>query len=302
MYHIRPPKKQRKKVSKSLIILNKLHEKKYHSNISTRDLNADITVTEYRGHAEELARASSAYEIIISAGGDGTIAETINGMNLESQTLGILPIGTSNSLARSAEIFSFPQAVQLLLKNTSANIDLIECRFSTSKGTFRRFMATSSGIGFIARSAEIANRHFKPVGKHCYVLAGLFASFFQKPVHADIEMNGKVPTHMPFTNLMVSNIPYAGTVPMFPDADIKDSFLDVVIDNANFFTQTMFNLSSVSKTYFYRTKYQNAMPEKVSGITVNLKKPAPLMLDGEIYGSVEKVEYRVLPKKLKLFI
>ncbi len=224
-----PPEKQRKKVSKSLIILNKLYKKKYHRrNISKKDLNADLAVTEYSGHAKELARASSEYDIIISAGGDGTIAEIINGMNLESQTLGIIPLGTSNSLARSLGILSFPQAVQLLLKKEAANIDLIECLFSTNQGTFKRLMATSSGIGFISRAVAIANRHFKPVGKHCYVLAGLFATFFQRPIHADIGINGKTPTHMPFTSLMVSNIPYAGTVPMFPNADTKDSFLDVV--------------------------------------------------------------------------
>ncbi|MDP8258661.1 MAG: diacylglycerol kinase family protein [Candidatus Aadella gelida] len=302
MRHIRPPKNQRKKVSKSLIILNKLYKKKYHRNISTIDLNADIAVTEYSGHAEELARASSEYDIIISAGGDGTIAGIINGMNLENQTLGIIPLGTSNSLARSLGIFSFPQAFQLLLKKEAANIDLIECRFSTNRGAFKRLMATSSGIGFIARSAAIANRHFKPVGKHCYVLAGLFATFFQRPFHADIGINGKTPTHMPFTSLMVSNIPYAATVPMFPHADTNDSFLDVVIDKANFLTQTMFNISSVSKTYFYQTKYQDVIPDKVSDITVKLKESASLMLDGEICGSVERVEYRVLPKKLKLFI
>ena len=44
-------------------------------------LNAEVVFTRYHGHATELARASNAEGLAVF-GGDGTVAEVVNGMNL----------------------------------------------------------------------------------------------------------------------------------------------------------------------------------------------------------------------------
>lgn len=65
---------------------------------------ADVTIelTRAPGHATELARAaarSGKADVIVAAGGDGTINEVARGLLGQGVPLGILPLGTANVLA-----------------------------------------------------------------------------------------------------------------------------------------------------------------------------------------------------------
>ena len=61
-------------------------------------LGVEVLNTEHPDHATELASLAGD-RLVIAAGGDGTINEVINGLGKEA-TLGILPLGTANVLAR----------------------------------------------------------------------------------------------------------------------------------------------------------------------------------------------------------
>jgi diacylglycerol kinase (ATP) len=60
-------------------------------------LEVEVLNTERPDHATELA-AKAGEQLIIAAGGDGTVIEVVNGLS-KDVTLGILPLGTANVLA-----------------------------------------------------------------------------------------------------------------------------------------------------------------------------------------------------------
>ena len=64
---------------------------------------AEVTVIETRapGHAEQIARAATAatMDVIVAAGGDGTVSEIVNGLADPAIALGLIPLGTANVLA-----------------------------------------------------------------------------------------------------------------------------------------------------------------------------------------------------------
>src|ERR1043166_3200198 len=68
----------------------------------------DVAFTESRGHATLLARSAlmEGFELIVAVGGDGTVDEVVNGMMADGKavnpaaSLGIIPCGTGNDLAR----------------------------------------------------------------------------------------------------------------------------------------------------------------------------------------------------------
>ena len=109
---------------------------------------ADTIIRETRqpGDARELAAEMlrAGCELIVAAGGDGTLNEVVNGLAAASAhaTLGIIPLGTGNDLARTLAIPSDPlEALALLTQGPVRAIDLM---------TVESAEATVYGINVVA--------------------------------------------------------------------------------------------------------------------------------------------------------
>lgn len=86
-------------------------------------------------HLIELAREASEIQpdIIVAAGGDGTVHCVLNGLVGSKVPLGIIPVGRGNDFARGLEIpFNTRAAAEVLLKNKLREIDLARARGSDS--------------------------------------------------------------------------------------------------------------------------------------------------------------------------
>lgn len=79
----------------------------------------DIRLTAAKGEATRLARwgVEQAFDLIVCAGGDGTVNEVINGMALSTVPLGIIPLGTGNGLAREIGLSTRPLRAAAALEN-----------------------------------------------------------------------------------------------------------------------------------------------------------------------------------------
>jgi YegS/Rv2252/BmrU family lipid kinase len=73
--------------------------------------------TSHPGHATELARRAVAEgaELIVAAGGDGTIAEVAAGLNGSRVKMGIIPLGTANVLALELGLPMMPRQIAAAL-------------------------------------------------------------------------------------------------------------------------------------------------------------------------------------------
>ncbi|MCP5100501.1 MAG: diacylglycerol kinase family lipid kinase, partial [Chloroflexi bacterium] len=115
--------------------------------------NLELVMTEYPGHAEQLARLAVAdgFDLVVAAGGDGTAHEVVNGLIQDDQAqarLGIIPIGSGNDLAYALGISTdVPTAVNQLFTGTPHPIDLVRIE----DGNGRLTLADNNiGIGFDA--------------------------------------------------------------------------------------------------------------------------------------------------------
>ena len=113
----------------------------------------DLVVTDRRGHASQLAHEAvgEGYDVIVAAGGDGTVHEVVNGMLQDGKPqseLGVIPIGTGNDFAYAMNI---PQeisiAVEHIFRGHSRSIDLAEV--VDNRGV-QKLIANNLGIGFDA--------------------------------------------------------------------------------------------------------------------------------------------------------
>jgi YegS/Rv2252/BmrU family lipid kinase len=117
-----------------------------------RQVRCDAVLTEYAGHAGELAaRLARDYEAVFTLGGDGTAIEVIGALAGTGRPVGILPGGTGNLIARSLGVpLGVVSAVEALLDGDVARIDLGSV---TVAGGARRF-AFSAGVGLDATMIE----------------------------------------------------------------------------------------------------------------------------------------------------
>ena len=110
-------------------------------------LGVEVLNTEHPDHATELASLAGD-RLVVAAGGDGTVNEVLNGLSQQA-TLGVLPLGTANVLARELGLPLDPtEACQRILRGGRSRVDFGVA--TNEKGDERRF-ACMAGIGFDAK-------------------------------------------------------------------------------------------------------------------------------------------------------
>ena len=255
-------------------------------------------LTRYAGHAKELARAASDFDGIAVAGGDGTLFEALNGIELPRQHLAIIPVGTGNSLARDLALTSSMQGLEALRANISLCIDLLYVTFTTTDGsTQQSYAATTIGLGYPANVTHTGNRRFKHLRRWCYPVAATVESLATKPFPMYIGYHGNHSEWKTVTGLLINNTQHSGNFRVFPNAALDDGLFDVMESKAGWFGQNVHNLSVLSQTYWYtpvnltRTKF----------LCIDLKQPQYLMLDGEIFPQVIHIDIQIAPHVLTCY-
>ncbi len=147
---------------KIAIILNGISRKKKHffqRILPVLQEKHSVTVFEtlHAGHARELARqiGQEKFEVIFSAGGDGTLNQVINGIAdsglTNSPPIGLIPLGSGNDFAGAIGVTDDAnQMIQLLKDNLPKPTDLgiISCRNKQGQRITRYFLnACSVGMG-----------------------------------------------------------------------------------------------------------------------------------------------------------
>jgi diacylglycerol kinase family enzyme len=76
-------------------------------------VKVEVAETQHAGHATSLARdaAAAGRDMVVAAGGDGTIAEVANGLLGSATALGIIPLGTANVLAKEYRLSTGARAI-----------------------------------------------------------------------------------------------------------------------------------------------------------------------------------------------
>jgi diacylglycerol kinase (ATP) len=138
---------------------------------------ADWAGTVYPTHATELARqaALDGYELVIAAGGDGTVHEVINGLMQvpakQRPRLGVIPMGSGNDFAHATGLPGLPaQALRQIFTGQPQRIDI--GRLEDNLGR-TEYWDNTIGIGFDA-TVTIRSRRFSYLrGFLIYLLAVL---------------------------------------------------------------------------------------------------------------------------------
>jgi diacylglycerol kinase family enzyme len=251
-----------------------------------------VVRTEYPGHATAIAREAHQAEGIVAIGGDGTISEVLQGIDLDRQTLALVPAGRGNSLCR--DLGWRPKSALHVAEN-HARMDLMRIVFHTSDGNRRTLLSASTiALGYPAAVASLANRRFRSAGSACYAAAGACA--VPSRTEISIAYNGKISEVKVVTGLLISNTRHAANFTVFPAASCCDGSIEAMELRAGYLSQSLHNLSTLSGVPLRR-------PPAIAGVarvSLTCVRPQTLLVDGELFSHVASVDVCVLPSALSV--
>ncbi len=94
--------------------------------LDTQQFAPIVVMTEYAGHATQLAQqfAAQEYYAVIAVGGDGTVNEVATGLIGTNTALGIVPNGSGNGFARHLDISTrMNRAIEMLNSSEVIHVD-----------------------------------------------------------------------------------------------------------------------------------------------------------------------------------
>jgi diacylglycerol kinase (ATP) len=235
------------------------------------------------------------FDIIIAAGGDGTLYEIINGMAGKENRpkLGIIPLGTTNDFARALGIPKFWEfACDLIVAQNTRSIDV-------GKANQRYFINIAGGGSMTELTYEVPSKLKTMIGQLAYYMKGLE----KLPRLRPIEIHVKSPEFEGHEDVMLFLVANSNSVGGFeklaPDASLDDGLLDVLMlrkcNLAEFLRIASMalrgdHINDKNIIYFRTSELQITTPDYVQ-----------LNLDGE-FGGTMPVKFSVLPSHLEIFV
>ncbi len=265
-------------------------------------IDYESVVSEDRGHAIELARraALAGWELIVAAGGDGTVNEVVNGLMLAEgegvrSRLGIMPIGSGNDFSGALGIpLDLRQAAQRLARSQVRRVDLGRVN--------GRWFDNSVGIGFEATINVEAHRITWLRGQPQYFLAILRSvSHPAYPLaRICIDDGASFTKHVLIISVGNSHRTGGGFL-VTPDATLDDGLLNLCIADAIPRRQILRLLPKVVKgTHRNEPVVQLT---RIIRLVVESEDPLPVHADGEmLWEDAHRVEITVEPARLDVVV
>jgi diacylglycerol kinase (ATP) len=266
------------------------------------NLDYDLTITEQPRVGTEFARTAvlDGYDVVVAAGGDGTISEVVNGLiqaQPDSPTVpfGIMPLGTANDfsdmVAVPRDLFA---AAQAIAAGKTRPIDIGQIKFADRIHYFNNNSA-------VAMEPMITLEHIKMTrlsGEIRYLVALARGVIKLKAWQMGLTWDDggyEGPTYL----LSLCNSPQTGGFTMAPGAEVDDGRFDFVLApevSKGTVLVVLFRLLRGTHVHHPRVTFG-----RTKRLTIESEPGTPIHADGEILGDSETaVTYQVLPNKLTL--
>ena len=271
-------------------------------------LSYDLVCTECPGHAVELTRQAvqAGVEVIISAGGDGTLNEVINGLMESRQSgkplpaLGVLGVGRGNDFGGSLGLpADLEQACQIIVDGYRRWIDI--GRVAGGIYPQGRYFGNCVGVGFDAVGTIEAAKLPRWGGFLSFMVA-IFKTIFlynHAPL-ATIEYGDQSITQRSLMISIMNGRRVGGGFYMAPNSQPDDGLLDLCIAEQ----MSSFQIIRMIPHFMHGTQasQKTIKTGQAAKIVITAKDgPLPTQTDGEIISTEGMhLEIELLPRQIEI--
>ena len=251
------------------------------------------------GRAMTQQALASKPDLVIGAGGDGTIRIVADQMAGSGVPMGIVAAGTANLLARNLELPLFQnEAVDVALGMNTQDIDLI--LMSVDGGPGEHF-AVMAGVGVDAVIMDEVDDDLKAkIGSIAYFLAAGKA-LGRLPMRMDVIVDGGRRHRRRSVICLIGNVgKLPGGMVLLPDADARSGRLDVYVASPH---RLKHWLQLVVRLITRRRRADDPVDTwQGHRVEVQLAKADSYQLDGDVVGECRRLTAEVRPGALRVCI
>jgi diacylglycerol kinase (ATP) len=259
---------------------------------------AEIRLTNKPGSAARFAKSAlrNGRELIVAAGGDGTLNEVVNGIgeNPGHARVGLIPLGTGNDFARSIGVPpDVDAAIDLILAGDTRPADLVRV---TSDEV--RYFANVSAGGFSGLVDEKLTPEMKKTwGPLSYLRSAAAALPELRAYRTTLAFDNEESLMMELYNVVVANGRYVGGGTLIaPEAAIDDGLLDVVLIPKRPATELVLLIAQIAMGTHLSSDV--IVHRRAAKLTVNSKPGMWFNVDGELVGN-EPARFEIVPRALR---
>lgn len=245
-----------------------------------------------KGQATLLAREAVAqsFDVVVAAGGDGTVNEVVCGLVNSGVSLGIVPAGSGNGLAREFGIpLKMREACKTVIHGWTREVDV-------GKVNGRFFLGTA-GIGYDALIVKLFEERWGGRRGMLPYLHVALTGFLKHKAHLmRLRLNDRQLTVFPLLVTAANTTQFGGGAIIAPQARSDDGLLDVCI---------IHNLSFLQAFYHWPKLFMgriNRMPQwnmfRTTSLEISVDFPIPVHVDGEPVQESTHLKIVLIPRAL----
>ena len=276
--------------------------------LTNRQMDFDLVISQHAGHAIDLARqaAQDGCEVIVAAGGDGTVNEVVNGMmdayhaGAKLPTLGVICIGRGNDFAGSARIpAGLESGCQTLVDGHKQWIDI--GRVYGGIVPDGRYFANVVGVGFEAVTTIEVRKLPRWGGFLSFMVAVLKTIFlYHKGPLVKIDYDDKTVTQPSLIVSVMNGRRLGGGFYMAPDSKFDDGLFDLCLAREVSIPR-IFTLIPHFMKGTQASQKEITMGQAARITITALKGVLPTDTDGEIISTDGKqIKIELLPRQIEI--
>ena len=256
----------------------------------------EVRVTWKKGDARRFVLEAGEVDLLIAAGGDGTLNEAVHGLmdlSIDARPiLGVVPLGTANDFATGCDIPRDPEkALALCLEGEAVPMDV-------GKANAHWFLNAASA-GFGAEVTATTSPDLKRLlGSAAYTVMGAILAINVHQYHGRLTLPDREITGSGLVAIIGNGRQTGGGVQVAPRAYIDDGLLDVLVIRhipATALLTAARELQQLSPEGEYISYWQTPWVE------VHPDEVVPVNLDGEPM-EFSSVRYEAVPKAIRVTV